>query len=243
MIKDIKRIEFYFHGKKRIDLPNDCAYLDENTISFTPVTPVDSEIANSIFKQIKCNLIFNLLLNDESFELKYNKWIIINKDGFDQTILFSDGIFTVGTPYFNSKPIQIGNYKFDFNEWIKKRRELTSKINNWLNDDDLRYMLDTYNIGLLKREEELFYMYAIYECLKYKDMKIGDKFITDVLGLKSEDKGFIHNYCNKVNIRNSRHGGRDAGKGNTASGKNLQRVCSIIKELIIRYAFYISTND
>lgn len=242
MTKDIKRIEINFYGKKRFNLPGDCTFLDGHTISFIPASPVDSEMANSIFRQIKCSLIFNLLLNDEPFELKFKKWIIINKDGIERTIEFADGIFTVGTPYFNSKPIQIGTFKFDFNEWINKPNELINKIDNWLDDDDLRYMIDSYNIGLLKREEELFYMYAIYECMKYKDNKIGEKFITNVLGLKSEDKGHIHDYCNKVNIRNSRHGGRDAGKGDTASGTNLQRVRSIIKELIIRYAFHISAN-
>jgi hypothetical protein len=241
MTKDIKRIEIYYKGKNRFTLPVDCT-LDGNIISFIPASPIDSEMANSIFRQIKCSLIFNLLLNDAPFELKFKEWIKIDKNGIERTIEFADGMFTVGTPYFASKPIQIGDIKFDFNEWINRPYDLIDKIDNWLDDCDLRYMIDSYNIGLLKREEELFYMYAIYECMKYKDNSLGEKFVTNVLGLKREDQRHIHDYCNKANIRNSRHAGRVAGKGDTLSVTNLQRVRSIIKELIIRYAFYISEN-
>jgi hypothetical protein len=238
---NVKRAEIRINSQGRINLPGNCAYQDSNTIIYSPSLTADSDIVKSIFKQIKSHLLCELILNDKPFELAFKKWIVLTEEGIEREILFTEGSFTVGTKYFEAKPIQIGVNLFSFVEWNNNRNKLIDQISNWLNDKDLKYMIDTYNIGLFKKEEELFYMYSIYECMKYKDKKLGEKFIIEKLGLKNEDKRYIHEYCNKETIRNSRHSGRVSGKGDNASGTNLQKVRSIIKELIIRYAYY--TNN
>jgi hypothetical protein len=242
----IKLIEFKYSGNIHvIELPEGCSINEENKIiQYIPNAPVSKENALSLYREIENIFISKLLLDDESFELRFKKWIVFDDQlGIDREIRFSEGSFTLGIRNFEAKPIEIKkDITFDFQKKAKDINQFKKEIELWMRDDDIDYMIDTYNIGLRKGSEELFYMYAVYDCVKFKRTD-GDKFITNVLGLKKEDKAFINNYCNNENIRKSRHSGRKSGMGKDTGGHELRRLRSIIKELIIRYAYFINNNN
>jgi hypothetical protein len=238
---NIKEIAFKYSGKlDAFELPPDCSLVEKYIILYKPFLPVSDEAAYELYRNIESIFAIKLLLDDEPYELRFSKWVVPDERGFDHEIHFADGTYTIGIRNFEAKPIKINDlFTFNFQDKAKNYKVFLNEINNWLKDDDLEYMLDSYNIGRRKGTEELFYMYSVYECLKYKN-RSGEKFIINELGLSNDDKIFIHNYCNNKNIRISRHSGRNAGKGNDAGGMELQRLRSIIKELIIRYAYYLS---
>lgn len=238
---NIQQIEFKYSGNiHSSELPSDCTVIGKNIIQYKPTSSVNDEAACKLYRDIESIFVLKLILNDEPYELRYFKWIILDERGFDREIHFSDGTYTIGIRNYEANSIKINDtYLFNFQNKIKKSNEFLKEINIWLKDDDLAYMIDSYNIGRRKGTEELFYMYSVYECLKYK-YKNGEKFIVNILGLKKDDNKFVHNYCNNKNIRISRHSGRNAGKGSEVGGVELQKLRSIIKELIIRYAYYLN---
>jgi hypothetical protein len=219
------------------ELPKHCIRIPPNIIAFRPPGKVEYAVLRDIAKAIQSRLAARLLVDDQTYQFKLNFFMAPDEQEIPHK-LFPSEPYTLGTRHFDAKPIQMkSGHIFSFEAQSKDIAGFSADVSHWLEDNDLFFLIDTYNLGLTKRTEELFYLYAVYECVKAKGGE-KDDWIIHSLGMSKQDITLINKNCNDKAIRNSRHSGLAAGKGGHLPTKDIRQLRMLIKELILRYAYY-----
>lgn len=121
----------------------------------------------------------------------------------------------------------------------RKLAELSARYAS--TDNTARKILDSYYKSLKEPENELIYLYEIWDALKvaYGDQKKARK----VLGIKDSDRRKLTNLSNSEPLNQGRHRGEFAGKLRDATSEELENAREIATTMLVSYLEYLDEQQ